>query len=98
MKKSIIRKVWKAWATYARLRWEIAAEYEEGTLHRLTLDKLCEADQACHDALTEWYTLNELCEELKIDWLSLAQIDAEAASAADEQTLYTDLIWKHTLH
>ena len=98
MKKNIIRKIWKAWAKLARLRWDIAAKYEEGTLHTLRFDAICEEDKTCHDALVEWATLNELCEELDIDWMNMTQIDAETASAADEHTLYSDLVWKHTIH
>ena len=98
MKKSIIRKVWQAWARYNKTRWQVASKYKAGILHTITLDKLCEDNDSCHDALLEWYTLSELAEELKIDWINASTQDEETAKAAAEHDHYGTKIYRHTTH
>ena len=95
--KALIRKTWKAWARYAHLCWDIAAGYEEGTRTSKELYDLCREDRECYAALSEWYVLNDLCEELKIEFVTATEIDEETKKASEEHDMYNEMFWKHCL-
>ena len=93
--KTIIHKIWVAWATYARFCWDTVKDIPPQTRTYFELTEICEADRPCGVALGEWYALQQLAEELDINWMNYSHISEETAAAAKEHDFYEDLIHKH---
>lgn len=98
MKTTIVRRTWEAWAASARLCWEVIKDIPPQTKTLLELLDIAESNKQYAMALGEWYALQDLADELGIDWVYTRKICKGADAAADEHAYYENLIWKHAIH